>query len=80
MVLCGIKGGRMDSSNYINSELLHKGRMKCPVCGKKGVGFADHAHAFGWKDYGRAYCRYCGKTFKILEEKVENKEKEGESK
>lgn len=41
------------------------GRVPCPSCRRKGVGFADHPHAFGYKDYTRARCRYCGKIFRI---------------
>jgi len=43
---------------------VYKGRAKCPGCGKKGLGFANHAHAYGHKDYSRFSCRYCGKVFK----------------
>lgn len=46
---------------------LHSGRVKCPACARKGVGFAGHPHAFGYKDYSKATCRYCRKTFKIQE-------------
>jgi DNA-directed RNA polymerase subunit RPC12/RpoP len=40
--------------------------VKCPNCGKKGLSYAPHPHAFGWKDYDRVACRYCGKRFKAL--------------
>lgn len=39
--------------------------VKCPKCGKKGLNYADHPHAFGWKDYDRVACRYCGSRFKL---------------
>lgn len=44
---------------------LCSGRVQCPSCGKKGLGYANHPHGLGWKDYERARCRYCHKTFKI---------------
>ena len=50
-------------------EQLGRGRAKCPKCGKKGLGYAMHAHAFGFKDYDRFRCRYCKKTFKRKEPK-----------
>jgi uncharacterized Zn-finger protein len=46
-------------------DRLHSGRVVCPKCNRKGVGYAAHAHAYGWKDYGKASCRYCHTTFKI---------------
>lgn len=46
-------------------ELLRKGRKPCPKCKRKGVGYAMHPHAYGWKDYERAKCRYCNAYFKI---------------
>ena len=46
-------------------ERLRSGRVECPSCKRKGAGFAAHAHAFGWKDYEKASCSYCHKTFKI---------------
>jgi hypothetical protein len=47
----------------MNRLKLQKGRQECPKCKKKGVGFAGHAHAFGWKDYHKAKCRYCHAGF-----------------
>jgi hypothetical protein len=44
---------------------LQRGRAVCPACKRKGVGYAPHAHAFGWKDRSRAQCRYCRKRFKL---------------
>ena len=38
---------------------------KCPKCGRKGLHYAAHPHAFGWKDYERARCRFCRSMFKI---------------
>jgi hypothetical protein len=43
---------------------LRKGRHICPSCGKKGIGYAGHAHAFGYKDYDRFSCRYCKKVYR----------------
>ncbi len=33
--------------------------IPCPKRGKKGLRYPDHAHASGFKDYGRVSCRYC---------------------
>ncbi len=44
---------------------LRNGRLKCPECGKKGVGYANHPHAYGWKDYQKAHCRYCNTRFNV---------------
>lgn len=44
---------------------LGAGRRMCPKCLKKGVGYAGHPHAAGYKDYARARCRYCNATFKV---------------
>jgi hypothetical protein len=49
-------------------KLLRAARLPCPKCKRKGVGYAPHPHAFGWKDYGRASCRYCHTVFKIKEQ------------
>jgi DNA-directed RNA polymerase subunit RPC12/RpoP len=45
--------------------------VKCPNCGKKGLGYATHPHALGWKDYERVSCRYCNKRFPAKE--IENR-------
>lgn len=37
----------------------------CPKCGRKGLNYAPHPHAFGWKDYGHVKCQYCGGSFKL---------------
>lgn len=44
---------------------LQGGRIPCPKCGRKGLGFSAHPHAFGWKDYKRASCRYCDASFDV---------------
>lgn len=43
---------------------LHRLKIKCPKCGKKGINYDDHAHAFGYKDYGFVRCRYCRSRWK----------------
>ena len=45
---------------------LQSGRQVCPKCGKKGVGYAPHPHAYGSKDYNRASCRYCHSRFSVV--------------
>ncbi len=45
---------------------LQSGRAVCPKCQKKGVGYASHAHAYGYKDYERAQCRYCKSRFALV--------------
>jgi hypothetical protein len=43
----------------------------CPNCNKKGLHFADHPHAFGYKDFDKVVCRFCHTRFyadKIEEE------------
>ena len=52
----------------LSSEALRRGRQVCPVCGKRGVGYAEHAHARGFKDYDRARCRYCRKGFVLAKQ------------
>jgi len=37
----------------------------CPKCGKKGLKYAPHPHAFGYKDYDHAVCRYCHARFVV---------------
>jgi uncharacterized Zn-finger protein len=49
----------------VSKEAVQKGRAPCPKCQRKGLGYANHPHAFGWKDYGRTRCRYCKAVFKI---------------
>lgn len=44
---------------------LTNGRKECPNCGRKGLGFAPHPHASGWKDYNAARCRYCGVRYRV---------------
>lgn len=48
----------------LSKSALSRGRAVCPKCGRKGVGYAGHPHAFGWKDYTRATCRYCKASFR----------------
>lgn len=44
-------------------------KRPCPHCGKKGLSFAHHPHAFGYKDHTRVSCRYCKRTFKKKQKK-----------
>lgn len=37
----------------------------CPKCNRKGLHYANHPHAQGWKDYSKAECRFCGERFKL---------------
>ena len=37
--------------------------VKCSRCGRKGLHFANHPHAFGYKDYDIVICRYCNGRF-----------------
>ena len=39
----------------------------CPKCNRRGLHYADHPHAQGWKDYGRVVCRFCGARFSVKE-------------
>lgn len=57
--------GRLEPTVRPLRDRLKGGRVECPSCGRKGVGYAAHAHAIGWKDYERASCRYCHKSFSI---------------
>ena len=36
---------------------------KCPKCGRRGLHYAMHPHAFGYKDYSRVECRFCHTQF-----------------
>jgi hypothetical protein len=38
--------------------------IPCPKCKRKGLSYADHPHAYGYKDYDKAYCRFCHARFK----------------
>ena len=38
-------------------------RYACPICNKKMMNYADHPHAFGWKEYDKVFCRGCQTTF-----------------
>jgi uncharacterized Zn-finger protein len=66
LVIEGVRGGAR-AEKVVNKTNLHSGRVVCPKCGRKGVGFAPHPHAFGWKNYDQAKCRYCDARFKIRE-------------
>ena len=48
-----------------DKHTLFSGQVPCPKCGRKGVGYASHPHAYGWKDYSKAECRYCMAIFKL---------------
>ena len=48
------------SKEVILDTLRRKGRATCPTCHRRGVGYAAHPHAFGYKDYSRLVCRFCG--------------------
>lgn len=39
----------------------------CPNCGRKGLHYANHPHAFGYKDYDKIECRFCHARFKPKE-------------
>lgn len=41
--------------------------IPCPKCKRKGLHYAMHAHAYGWKDTSRATCRFCHATFKAVD-------------
>lgn len=53
----------MSTNSKLDERALQRGRAVCPKCGKKGVGYAPHPHAFGYKDRDRAVCRYCNARF-----------------
>jgi hypothetical protein len=36
----------------------------CPKCGRKGLHYADHPHADGFKDSDHVRCRFCQTRFK----------------
>lgn len=56
-------------SIQMSRKLLQSRRQPCPKCGRKGVGYASHPHAFGYKEYSKADCRYCGARFMMAEVK-----------
>lgn len=43
--------------------------VRCPKCGKKGLYHPNHAHAYGWKEFGEVNCRFCKARF--ITEKIE---------
>lgn len=55
----------MPDTVHVTPE-LRKHRALCPKCARKGLGFANHPHAYGWRDYSRARCRYCEARFPIV--------------
>lgn len=44
---------------------LRQGRATCPKCKRKGLRYASHPHAQGWRDYERAVCRFCHARFRL---------------
>jgi hypothetical protein len=50
---------------------------KCSGCGKKGLHYAGHPHAYGWKDTSVITCRFCHGRFDA--EKVEARIKREEA-
>lgn len=42
-------------------------KQPCPKCGKKGLHYGNHPHAYGFKDYSRIVCRFCKSKFKPKE-------------
>jgi hypothetical protein len=51
----------------MTEQMLCSGRVECPYCHRKGVGYAGHPHATGHKDFARARCRYCRCEFKTVD-------------
>lgn len=45
--------------------VVSAGRAECPKCHRRGVGFAPHPHAYGYKDRGRLICRFCRARFTV---------------
>lgn len=39
--------------------------IKCPACDRKGLHYANHAHAQGWTDYDFIDCRFCKTNFRV---------------
>jgi hypothetical protein len=46
----------------------------CPNCGKKGLHFANHPHAAGYKNYDKVVCRFCKKTFTVRADQKQEKQ------
>ena len=46
--------------------------VPCPKCNRKGLHYANHPHAFGWKDYSLIVCRFCKARFRA--EKLEKQQ------
>jgi cytochrome c5 len=38
-------------------------KQPCPNCDRKGLHYANHPHAFGYKDVYRMTCRFCHEQF-----------------
>ena len=57
-------------------------KFPCPKCNRKGLHYADHPHAFGWKDYDKVECRFCKSVFDAekIEKSVEKSEELDKSK
>ena len=47
--------------------------IKCPKCGRKGLHHPDHTHAYGWKEYSKAVCRFCNARFNVRESAPNNR-------
>lgn len=50
--------------------------VPCPKCQRKGLHYASHPHAFGWKDRSRIEYRFCHARFTVkpVAEQAMNKE------
>lgn len=46
------------------TKLRFPTQYACPVCNRKTLNYADHPHAFGWKEYDKVFCRGCQTTFR----------------
>lgn len=57
---------RSDKRAMTNKELKE---IPCPNCGRRGLYHPRHPHAFTFKEYDKAQCRFCHKTYKIKEKK-----------
>jgi len=67
-----VRGKRSAPPDGSVKPSLSSGRVVCLNCGKKGVGYARHPHAYGYKDYSRATCRYCQARFKVRDNSTPN--------
>ena len=50
--------------------------VPCPKCNRRGLHYADHPHACGYKDYGVIACRFCHGRFDAdkLETRIKSEE------